>query len=163
MANAESIAPEFAVNLVLRRRRTRRKLSAWSRWCGFEPALHHRLLIRKLTEVWYGKIKRLMVFMPPGSAKSTYCSVLFPPWYIQAHPTHSILAASHTSELAEKWGRRVRNLIDEHGPVLKLQFCNMVARLMPRDVEVTVAHIKADRMSDDELMEIALRGKQIGS
>ncbi len=61
-----------------------------------------------------------MVFMPPGSAKSTYGSILFPPWYLARHPEHSILAASHTTELAEKWGRRVRNLIEEHGPALNL-------------------------------------------
>ena len=39
------------------------------------------------------------------------------------------------------------------------EFCNMVARLMPRDVEVTVAHVKADRMSDDELLTIATGGR----
>lgn len=55
--------------------------------------------------------------MPPGSAKSTYGSVLFPPWLMQANPT-SVLAASHTTELAEKWGRRVRNLVNEHSHVL---------------------------------------------
>jgi hypothetical protein len=37
----------------------------------------------------------------------------------------------------------------------------MVARLMPRDVEVMVTHMKAERMSDDQLMEIAMQGKQI--
>jgi predicted phage terminase large subunit-like protein len=51
--------------------------------------------------------------MPPGSAKSTYGSVLFPPWLMQCVST-SVLAASHTTELAEKWGRRVRNLVNEH-------------------------------------------------
>jgi len=51
--------------------------------------------------------------MPPGSAKSTYGSVLFPPWLMQSVTT-SVLAASHTTELAEKWGRRVRNLVNEH-------------------------------------------------
>lgn len=61
-----------------------------------------------------------MIFMPPGSAKSTYSSILFPPWYLAAHPGHCLLAASHTTELAEKWGRRVRNLIEEYGPTLKL-------------------------------------------
>ncbi|HDA7274770.1 TPA: terminase family protein, partial [Staphylococcus aureus] len=55
----------------------------------------------------------MAVFMPPGSAKSTYGSVLFPPWLMQSVTT-SVLAASHTTELAEKWGRRVRNLVNEH-------------------------------------------------
>lgn len=52
--------------------------------------------------------------MPPGSAKSTYASVLFPPWLMQRWKGTSVLAASHTTELAEKWGRRVRNLVGEH-------------------------------------------------
>lgn len=51
--------------------------------------------------------------MPPGSAKSTYGSVLFPPWFMQSVATN-VLSASHTTELAEKWGRRVRNLVNEH-------------------------------------------------
>ena len=54
--------------------------------------------------------------MPPGSAKSTYASVLFVAWVMQQQ--WNVLAASHTTELAEKWGRRVRNLITEHSKVL---------------------------------------------
>lgn len=54
-----------------------------------------------------------MVFMPPGSAKSTYASILFPSWYIGRHPDKSIIHASHTTELAERWGRRIRNTIAE--------------------------------------------------
>ena len=74
----------------------------------------------KLLRVSRGEITRLAVFMPPGSAKSTYGSILFPAHYLARHPNHSILAASHTVELAEKWGRRVRNLVEEHGPTLGL-------------------------------------------
>jgi hypothetical protein len=93
-----------------RARAIRRSLTEWSRHCGFEPALHHRLLIRKLEQVASGEIDRLAVFMPPGSAKSTYSSILFPPCFLAQRPKASIIAASHTTELAEKWGRRVRNL-----------------------------------------------------
>lgn len=52
--------------------------------------------------------------MPPGSAKSTYSSILFVPWYLANHPDNLVLAASHTTELADKFGRRVRNLIADH-------------------------------------------------
>lgn len=65
-----------------------------------------------------GETDRLAVFMPPGAAKSTYASILFAPWYFGSHPDHCIIAASHTAELAEKWGRRVRNLVSEHSLVL---------------------------------------------
>lgn len=56
--------------------------------------------------------------MPPGAAKSTYASILFAPWYFAQYRDHCLIAASHTAELAEKWGRRVRNLIAEHSLVL---------------------------------------------
>lgn len=52
-----------------------------------------------------------MLFMPPGSAKSTYGSALFPPWYLSQNPDHVYLGCSHTESMAEKWGRRARNLI----------------------------------------------------
>jgi hypothetical protein len=73
-------------------------------FAGFEPARHHRLLIDKLEAVTRGDIDRLAVFMPPGAAKSTYASILFAPWYFGVYPDHCIIAASHTAELAEKWG-----------------------------------------------------------
>jgi len=75
------------------------------------PAAHHRLLIEKLEAVESGKIARLMVFMPPGSAKSTYASILFPPWFLGRNPGLSVIGASHAGELAERFGRRVRNLV----------------------------------------------------
>jgi predicted phage terminase large subunit-like protein len=49
------------------------------------------------------------LFAPPGSAKSTYVSVLLPSWYLANNPSHSILAATHNVDFAERWGRRVRN------------------------------------------------------
>ena len=62
-----------------------------------------------------------MIFAPPGSAKSTYVSVLLIAWYLARYPERSVLAASHTAELAEQWGRRVRSLIAEHGPTLGIE------------------------------------------
>lgn len=56
--------------------------------------------------------------MPPGAAKSTYASILYAPWHFAQHPDHCLIAASHTAELAEKWGRRVRNLLAEHSLIL---------------------------------------------
>lgn len=102
----------------VRAERARRSLAQWCRYAGYEPAAHHRLLIEHLERVERGEIDRLMVLMPPGSAKSTYASVLFPAWYLSLNPTRSIIAASHTQELAERFGRRVRNLVSEHGGIL---------------------------------------------
>jgi predicted phage terminase large subunit-like protein len=104
-------SPPAAAALLIKRRSTRQNLTSFSRACGFEPAHHHRYLIAHLEKVASGEIRRLAVFMPPGSAKSTYCSVLFPPWFLSRHPQSNILAASHTVELAQRFGRKVRNLV----------------------------------------------------
>ena len=81
------------------------------RKAGYKPAKHHALLIDHLEAVERGEIERLMVCMPPGSAKSTYTSVEFPAWFLGRNPAMSVIAASHTQELAERFGRRVRNIV----------------------------------------------------
>jgi predicted phage terminase large subunit-like protein len=108
------ISPQEAAKKILQRRSIRRNLAEWCRFCGYEPAKHHLLLIDRLEKVARGDIVKLAVFMPPGSAKSTYSSILFPPWFFANNPGAAMIAASHTSELADKWGRRVRNLIADH-------------------------------------------------
>lgn len=97
----------------------RRRLAAQSRLAqfieyrdaGIKPAKHHNLLIDHLEAVERGDIDRLMVCMPPGSAKSTYTSVEFPAWFLGRNAGLSVIAASHTQELAERFGRRVRNIV----------------------------------------------------
>jgi predicted phage terminase large subunit-like protein len=112
------LLPAQAAKELLRRRSIRRSLIEFCRFVGFEPAAHHKLLIDKLEKVSTGDIDRLAVFMPPGAAKSTYASILYAPWHFAQHPDHCLIAASHTAELAEKWGRRVRNLLAEHSLIL---------------------------------------------
>lgn len=77
------------------------------------------LIIRALERLTRGDGKRkVMIFLPPGSAKSTYGSVLFPPWFLAQFPHASVLAASHGTDLAERWGRRVRNIIEDQARIL---------------------------------------------
>jgi len=76
-------------------------------------ALHHRLLLSKLYEVSRTKHGRMMVFMPPGSAKSTYASVVFPSDYMGAIPGSRIILASYGDDLARKLGRRTRSIIKQ--------------------------------------------------
>lgn len=96
-------------------------LKEWVKYrdTGYLPALHHRLLIEHLEAVERGDIDRLMVCMPPGSAKSTYTSVEFPPWFMGRNPELNVIAASHTQDLAETFGRRARNVVasDEYRAV----------------------------------------------
>jgi predicted phage terminase large subunit-like protein len=93
--------------------RARTSLRAWSLLIAPHepPARHHQLLINALEAVDSGKIKRLMFFMPPGHAKSKYGSERFPAWWVGRHPTEPMLAASNVKDLAEVFGRRVRNIV----------------------------------------------------
>lgn len=63
----------------------------------------------------------LLLFAPPGSAKSTYISLLLPSFYLANFPANSILAATHSVEFAERWGRRVRNDIQAESLVLGIE------------------------------------------
>lgn len=116
------LSPRQAAALLLHRRTIRNSLEGWCiealQGQGIKPERHHRLLLSELEAVERGECDRLMVLMPPGSAKSTYASMLFPAWYMARNPGHSVISASHTAELAERFGRRVRNLISEHGITL---------------------------------------------
>lgn len=111
---------EFSV-----RQRLRASLLTWATEVldplGQKPARHHRLLIDALERVARGENDRLMVLMPPGSAKSTYTSVLFPAWWFTQFPQSSVIAVSHTHGLAENFSRRVRSLITSRKGQLGLE------------------------------------------
>lgn len=77
------------------------------------PAAHQRFLIRELQWLADTPNARLMVFMPPGSAKSTYCSVLFPAWML-VRTNSKMIGASHTGDLADMFSGRVQNVVREH-------------------------------------------------
>ena len=116
------LSPATAASELLRRRAIRRSFGAWCRAAleprGHSPAAHHELLIAELEAVARGENDRLMVFMPPGSAKSTYASVLFPAWYLAQGPNRNIIGASHTAQLAEDFSRRVMGFVRDFRPQL---------------------------------------------
>jgi predicted phage terminase large subunit-like protein len=77
-----------------------------------QPAPHHHLIIDQLERIETGEIKRLMFFLPPGSAKSTYASVLFPPYFLGRNQNRKVISTSHDTDLAEGFGRRIRKMVD---------------------------------------------------
>lgn len=87
---------------------------------------HIRLIARKLEAVERGDIRRLMIFMPPRHGKSMLVSEFFPAWYLGRNPEHYVIASSYAQELAEDFGRKVRNqLLD---PVYQSIFPGVGAR-----------------------------------
>lgn len=52
----------------------------------------------------------LMIFMPPGSAKSSFASVLAPTWIMGRWPGIDVIGLSYAGELAKRFGRRARHI-----------------------------------------------------
>lgn len=74
------------------------------------PAEHHELINNALMDVDAGLKRRVMMFMPPGSAKSTYGSVAFPTWFMGRKRGRNVICASYGSDLAKKFGRKCRQI-----------------------------------------------------
>ncbi len=80
-------------------------------WPQYADAPHHRLIARKLEQVERGEITRLMINMPPRHGKSMLASEFFPAWYLGRNPDHYVIAATYAQDLADDFGRKVRNQI----------------------------------------------------
>lgn len=74
------------------------------------PAKHHEMIIEALEAVNAKEVKRLMIFMPPGSAKSLYSTVCFSTWWLGKNPKKSIISVSYGTDLAKKFGRKCRQI-----------------------------------------------------
>ena len=115
------VSRALAAKEVLRRRAIRRSLIEWGRHKGYETAPHHRLICDEIESFLSSNDEVLLLFAPPGSAKSTWLSILFPAYYLSRFPRNSILAATHSVEFAQRWGRRVRNDIALESNVLGIE------------------------------------------
>ena len=69
-------------------------------WPGFIHGRHHAIMAKKFEEIAEGKLKRLIINMPPRHTKSEFASFMLPAWYLGNHPNKKIIQASNTAELA---------------------------------------------------------------
>jgi predicted phage terminase large subunit-like protein len=70
--------------------------------------LHHRVA-SALQRVESGQCRRLMIFVPPRHGKSMLTSEHFPAWFLGRSPSKSIVCATYAQDLADDFGRKVRN------------------------------------------------------
>ena len=89
---------------------------------NFIEGQHHRVIAEKLERVARGELKRLIINMPPRHSKSEFASFLMPAWFLGRNPKLKIIQATHNTELAVRFGRKVRDLIDD--PAYKEIFPN---------------------------------------
>jgi len=82
-----------------------RKTKEQSRWG------HHQLIANEFTNISNNSRGRLIVNMPPRHTKSEFASVYFPAWMMGRNPKMKLMQVSHNTELATRFGSKVRNLL----------------------------------------------------
>lgn len=124
------VSPQQAASELLRRRKARDSLVEYARYidvpgapvseedddCAIVEtplARHHVLILEALQRCIEKPHGRLMIFMPPGSAKSTYASVVAPSWAMGKWPGYRMIGVSYGSDMAKKFGRRTRSIIKQ--------------------------------------------------
>lgn len=101
-------------------------------WPEFIEGRHHKIIGEKFNRIARGDLKRLIVCLPPRHSKSEFASTFFPAWMMGLRGDLKIIQTTHTAELAVRFGRKVRNIIDGEDyqhifPDLQLQSDNKSA------------------------------------
>lgn len=79
---------------------------------AFQANWHHRAICEHLEAVTQGRVKRLVINIPPRSTKSTLVSVMWPVWTWLKDPTRQFLSGSHNLALAVRDALKSRRLME---------------------------------------------------
>jgi hypothetical protein len=106
---------EYELELEDARERARKGLLNFTLYTkpNYSVQWYHRALCRKLNDFAAGKIKRLMVFMPPRHGKSELVSRRLPAFIFGRNPNAQIIATSYAADLAFRMNRDVQRIIDD--------------------------------------------------
>ncbi|MFZ1702433.1 MAG: terminase family protein, partial [Pyrinomonadaceae bacterium] len=67
-------------------------------------------IIDRLKLVFEGKLKRLMIFVPPRHGKSELVTVRFSAWCLRNRPKMNIIIGSYNQKLANRFSRKIRHI-----------------------------------------------------
>lgn len=97
----------------MRRRQARSNLRSFTEYStpNWHAGKIHRQICAQLDRVERGEIDRLMLLCPPQHGKSQITSRRYPAYMLGKDARRDIIAASATAELAEGFGRDVRNCV----------------------------------------------------
>jgi predicted phage terminase large subunit-like protein len=112
---------------------------------NYRWAWHNKLLAKKLNDFAHGKIKRLMIFLPPRHGKSELGSRLLPSYILGINPNASVIAASYSSALAKRMSRDVQRIMDD----------NLYQEVFPKVRLVPYKKKKGDDLNTDNFTRTA--------
>jgi predicted phage terminase large subunit-like protein len=73
---------------------------------------HLEVIANALEDCRLGKIRRLVINLPPRGLKSHCASIAFPAWILGHNPSAHLVFASYGQELAEKFARETKKLMN---------------------------------------------------
>ena len=79
---------------------------------GFIEGNHHKQVAKQFEKLAVNPGSRIIVNMPPRHTKSEFASYMLPAWLIGKNPELKIIQTTHTAELAVRFGRKVRYLME---------------------------------------------------
>ena len=110
---AERLRLEYRLALLETQDKARTNFIDFVRYVWPEAILgeHHKRMAAAFDRIAQGKLKRLIINMPPRHTKSEFASYLLPAFLMGQRPRLQTIEATHTAELAVKFGRKVRDLM----------------------------------------------------
>jgi predicted phage terminase large subunit-like protein len=111
---AERLRLELRLSLLEAQGAAREQFFDFVRYVWPEAILgaHHKKMAEAFDRIAKGTLKRLILNLPPRHTKSEYASYLLPAFLMGRDPRLQIIEATHTAELAVRFGRKVRDLMD---------------------------------------------------
>lgn len=79
---------------------------------AYRPMWFHDLIADRCQDLYEGRIRNLMVFMPPQHGKSELLSRCFPAWALGKDPDLKIVGCSYAADLAEQFSRAIQRIMD---------------------------------------------------
>jgi len=103
---------------------------------AFKPNWHIEAITAKLAQMAEGKVRRLIITMPPRSGKSLCASVALPAWFLGHHPSERVVVASYSGVLGFTHANDFRRVVNH--PIYQATFPHMqLERDTDREIRTT--------------------------
>jgi predicted phage terminase large subunit-like protein len=111
---SDDLLRELELERELYRMEARRSFPIFLNYCNpvYDRQWFHTLIAQNCQDLLDGKIKKLMVFIPPQHGKSEIVSRQFPAWALGKNPDLKIVGCSYSSDLAGQFSRAIQRIID---------------------------------------------------
>lgn len=103
----------------------------------FRSSWHHQAIAWQLERIEFGRNRRLVINVPPRSLKTIIASIAWPAWLLGQDPTRKIVCISYSADLALKFARDCRRVMQTDWYHRAFPACRLSRRTAEHDFETT--------------------------